>query len=59
MAGVDLRTVQELMSHQDIKQTVRYAHLFPSHKRQATELVESQCPEHSPANFHNLTVCPF
>ena len=32
MAGVDLRTVQELAGHKDIKMTVRYAHLAPAHK---------------------------
>jgi site-specific recombinase XerD len=32
MAGVDLRTVQELAGHKDIKMTVRYAHLASAHK---------------------------
>jgi integrase len=32
MAGVDLRTVQELAGHKDIKMTMRYAHLAPAHK---------------------------
>ena len=31
MAGVDLRTVQELMGHKTIAMTVRYSHLAPSH----------------------------
>ena len=31
MAGVDLTTVKELMGHKDIKMTLRYAHLAPSH----------------------------
>jgi hypothetical protein len=31
MAGVDLRTVQELMGHKSIAMTVRYAHLDPRH----------------------------
>ena len=34
MAGVDLKTVQELMGH---KTTARYAHLAPTHKLQALE----------------------
>jgi len=37
MAGVDLRTVQELAGHEDIKMTVRYAHLAPAHKLAAVD----------------------
>lgn len=35
MAGVDLRTVQELMGHKDISMTIRYSHLSPGHLREA------------------------
>ncbi len=35
MAGVDIRTVQELMGHSTITMTVRYAHLSPAHLRAA------------------------
>ena len=31
MAGVDLRTVQNLMGHKTIAMTVRYSHLAPTH----------------------------
>jgi len=37
MAGVDLRTVQELMGHKTIAMTCRYAHLAGSHKLAAVE----------------------
>jgi site-specific recombinase XerD len=37
MAGVDLRTVQELMGHQTIQMTVRYAHLAPTHTLAAVQ----------------------
>jgi integrase len=37
MAGVDLRTVQELAGHKDIKMTTRYAHLAPAHKLAAVD----------------------
>lgn len=37
MAGVDLRTVQELMGHKTIQMTVRYAHLSPQHQLAAVQ----------------------
>ena len=39
MKGVDLNTVRELMGHSDMKMTMRYAHLAPSVKLQAVELL--------------------
>jgi hypothetical protein len=53
MAGVDLRTVQELLGHKSILVTMRYAHLSPDHKRTAMETLESRFPGESPATFHN------
>lgn len=37
MAGVDIRTVQELMGHKTIQMTVRYAHLAPKHQLAAVQ----------------------
>jgi site-specific recombinase XerD len=37
MAGVDLRTVQELMGHKTIAMTLRYAHLSPAHRLDAVQ----------------------
>lgn len=37
MAGVDLRTVQELMGHRTIQTTCRYAHLAPKRGLEAAE----------------------
>jgi len=37
MKGVDLRTVQELMGHETIQMTVRYAHLAPQHRLAAVQ----------------------
>ena len=37
MAGVDLRTVQDLGGWKDLKMVQRYAHLSPAHKTEAVE----------------------
>ena len=41
MAGVDLRTVQELLGHKCIAMTVRYAHLAPKHTLAAVECLDA------------------
>ena len=41
MAGVDIRTVQELMGHKTIAMTVRYAHLAPKHTLSAVERLDA------------------
>jgi site-specific recombinase XerD len=41
MAGVDIRTVQELMGHKTIAMTVRYAHLAPKHTLAAVERLDA------------------
>lgn len=48
MAGVDLRTVQELAGHKEIRMTMRYAHLAPEQKRRAIGLLEAGVPTNSP-----------
>jgi hypothetical protein len=42
MAGVDLRTVAEVMGHKTIQMTMRYAHLAPAHQLDAVERIASQ-----------------
>jgi len=37
MAGVDIRTVQELMGHKTLAMTLRYAHLSPAHRLDAVQ----------------------
>jgi hypothetical protein len=37
MAGVDIRTVQELMGHKAIQVTLRYAHLAPQHQLETVQ----------------------
>lgn len=41
MAGVDLRTVQELAGHKTITMTTRYAHLSPNHKLSAIAMLST------------------
>jgi integrase len=40
MGGVDIRTVQELLGHKDIRMTMRYAHLAPDHMRNAVRVLD-------------------
>ncbi len=40
MAGVDIRTVAELLGHKTLAMTMRYAHLAPDHQRAAVERLE-------------------
>jgi integrase len=44
MAGVDLRTIQELGGWRSLKMVERYAHLSPSHKAEAVERLASNFP---------------
>ena len=39
MAGVDIRTLQDLMGQRSIMTPVRYAHLAPGHRAAAVELL--------------------
>ena len=39
MAGVDLKTVQELLGHKSFQMTLRYFHLSSGHKRRAINIL--------------------
>ncbi len=48
MAGVDIRTVQDLLGHKTLAMTVRYAHLAPKHTLSAVERLDA--PPESPTD---------
>jgi len=41
MQGIDLKTVQQVMGHKDIKTTMRYAHLSPEYVQEAMGRLDS------------------
>jgi integrase len=41
MSGQDLTTVKDLLGHKHLTMTLRYAHLAPSHKVKAVEILDS------------------
>jgi len=47
MAGVDVRTVQELAGHKSITMTMRYAHLAPEHKKRAVAKLDVEVTANS------------
>jgi integrase len=51
MAGVDLRTVQELLGHQSITMTVRYAHLSAPHTKNAVDRLAGPATKTATATF--------
>jgi site-specific recombinase XerD len=56
MAGVDIRTVQELLGHKTIGMTARYSHLAPKHTLAAVERLDA--PTEAPADTSTDTRPP-
>jgi site-specific recombinase XerD len=52
MRGVPLRTIQELLGHASIEQTMRYAHLSPEVKRDAVKVLDDPAPFAAPVGAH-------
>lgn len=55
MAGVDIRTVQELMGHKDIKMTMRYSHLSKAHLLDAVNKVGTKLAQFEKRPSNDLT----
>jgi len=51
MAGVGLRTIQELGGWKEIKMVERYAHLSDTHKAEAIEKITGKSPENFTMQF--------
>lgn len=49
MAGIDITTVKELLGHKTLTMTLRYAHLAPSHKVKAVDILD-QALNNSPTS---------
>ncbi|MBF0564028.1 MAG: site-specific integrase [Nitrospirae bacterium] len=49
MAGVDITSVKELLGHKTLTMTLRYAHLAPSHKVRAVDLLDNAINQKSTA----------
>ena len=45
MRGANLRTVQTLLGHKDLRMTTRYAHLSQEHLQEAVKLLEGESEE--------------
>ncbi len=51
MAGVDLTSVKELLGHKKLTMTMRYAHLSPTHKRKAVNMLDKVLKNSEKENF--------
>jgi integrase len=54
MAGENIRTVQELLGHKDIKMTMRYSHLSTAHKQNAVRKLDVCTEKHDVVGIVNV-----
>ena len=56
MLGIDITTVKELLGHKTLTMTLRYAHLAPSHKVKAVDVLDKNMNDLTPSaqKVHNL-----
>jgi len=59
MAGVDIKTVQELMRHKSIEMTMRYAHLSPDHKKKAVDILGNTISTNTAQTPKTANTCVF
>ena len=52
MASVPIRTIQQLMGHESLDMTLKYAHLTEGHQREAMDKLQHELPR-----FRNTQGC--
>jgi site-specific recombinase XerC len=55
MSGVNLKTVQELLGHQNYQMTLKYAHLSPEHRQYAVDVLASKMDKLNPREIEHDT----